>query len=221
MSRIAGLTVGVIGGTGAQGSALGLRWSAAGLKVVIGSRDEERASSVAAEIAETTGNQVLGAGNSRCVQLADVVLLAVPWKAHRQTVEDLSAELAGKILVDCVVPIGFDHRGPYALPVDEGSAAEQALSLAPHASVTAAFHHVSAVLLADLSRSTVDSDVLVLGDDRDVTSTVRELADLIPGMRGIYGGRLRNAAQVEAFTANLVAINKRYKAHAGIRITDV
>jgi NADPH-dependent F420 reductase len=87
--------------------------------------------------------------------------------------------------------------------------------------VTAAFHHVSAVHLADLSIAELDTDVLVLGDDREATDTVRALADAIPGMRGIYGGRLRNAHQVEAFTANLIAINRRYKAHAGIRITDV
>jgi hypothetical protein len=65
------------------------------------------------------------------------------------------------------------------------------------------------------------TDVLVLGDDREATDVVRALADAIPGMRGVYGGRLRNAHQVEAFTANLIAINRRYKAHAGIRVTDV
>ncbi|MFD1052416.1 NADPH-dependent F420 reductase, partial [Kibdelosporangium lantanae] len=75
--------------------------------------------------------------------------------------------------------------------------------------------------LADLSVSEMDSDVLVLGDDREATDQVRALAEAIPGFRGIYGGRLRNAHQVEAFTANLIAINRRYKAHAGIRITDV
>ncbi len=87
--------------------------------------------------------------------------------------------------------------------------------------MTAAFHHVSAVILADLAVSHVDLDVLVLGDDREATDVVRALADVIPGVRGIYGGRLRNAHQVEALTANLIAINRRYKAHAGLRITDV
>jgi hypothetical protein len=80
---------------------------------------------------------------------------------------------------------------------------------------------VSAVHLADLSIAEMDTDVLVLGDDREATDLVRGLADAIPGMRGVYGGRLRNAHQVEAFTANLIAINRRYKAHAGIRVTDV
>jgi predicted dinucleotide-binding enzyme len=80
---------------------------------------------------------------------------------------------------------------------------------------------VSAVLLADLTVSEVDMDVLVLGDDREATDTVRELAELVPGFRGVYGGRLRNAHQVEAFTANLIAVNRRYKTHAGLKITGV
>jgi NADPH-dependent F420 reductase len=87
--------------------------------------------------------------------------------------------------------------------------------------VVAAFHHVSAVLLADPEVADVDTDVLVLGDDREATDLVIELAGRITGMRGVYGGRLRNARQVEALTANLISINRRYKAHAGIRVTDV
>ncbi|MDQ3577989.1 MAG: NADPH-dependent F420 reductase, partial [Actinomycetota bacterium] len=125
----------------------------------------------------------------------------------------------GKIVIDCVNPLGFDKQGPFALPVEEGSAAQQAAAVLPESRVTAAFHHVSAVLLADLEVSEVDTDVLVLGDDREATEVVRALADAIPGVRGVFGGRLRNAHQVEAFTANLIAVNKRYKAHAGIRVT--
>jgi NADPH-dependent F420 reductase len=120
-----------------------------------------------------------------------------------------------------VNPLGFDAKGPYALDVAEGSAALQAAALLPDSRVTAAFHHVSAVTLADLTVPEVQLDVLVLGDDRAAIDVVRELADVIPGVRGIYGGRLRNARQVEAFTANVIAINRRYKAHAGLRITDV
>jgi hypothetical protein len=105
--------------------------------------------------------------------------------------------------------------------VAEGSAAEEAAAVLPDSRVVAAFHHVSAVLLEDESVPEVDTDVLVLGDDREATDAVARLADLVPGMRGIYAGRLRNAGQVEALTANLISINRRYKAHAGIRITDV
>jgi NADPH-dependent F420 reductase len=91
----------------------------------------------------------------------------------------------------------------------------------PDSRVVAAFHHVSAVLLLDESVETLDTDVLVLGDDREATDLVQALAGLLPGMRGVYGGRLRNASQVEALTANLISVNRRYKAHAGLRVTDV
>ena len=91
----------------------------------------------------------------------------------------------------------------------------------PDSRVVGAFHNVSAVLLEDPRSSAVDTDVLVLGDDREATDLVQALADVVPGMRGVYGGRLRNAHQVEALTANLIAINRRYKAHAGVRVTDV
>jgi len=129
--------------------------------------------------------------------------------------------LAGKVVVDCVNPIGFDQQGAYALPVDEGSAAQQASAILTGTTVVAAFHHVSAALLDDPDVSSVDTDVMVLGDDRDATDLVAALADAIPGMRGVYGGRLRNAHQVEALTANLISVNRRYKAHAGIRVTDI
>jgi NADPH-dependent F420 reductase len=105
--------------------------------------------------------------------------------------------------------------------VPEGSVTQQAAALLPGSRVVGAFHHLSAVLLEDLSRRSLDSDVMVVGDDRSATDTVQALADRLPGMRGIYAGRLRNARQVEALTINLVSVNRRYKAHAGVRITDV
>jgi NADPH-dependent F420 reductase len=134
---------------------------------------------------------------------------------------DVAEALAGKIVVDCVNPLGFDGSGAYALSVEEGSAAEQAAALLPDSRVVAAFHHVSAVLLLDPAIETIDTDVLVLGDDRDATDAVQALVADIPGMRGVYAGRLRNAHQVEALTANLISVNRRYKAHAGLRVTDV
>jgi NADPH-dependent F420 reductase len=222
VTEVTGLTVGVLGGTGPQGRGLALRWARAGIRVVIGSRKAERAEATAAELAELAGvPHVSGRDNAGCAAEADVVLVAVPWDGHRELLESLRDELAGKIVIDCVNPLGFDKQGPYPLAVPEGSAAAQAERLLPDSRVTAAFHHVSAVHLADLSIAQLDTDVLVLGDDREATDLVRELTAVIPGMRGIYGGRLRNAGQVEALTANLIAINRRYKAHAGIRITDV
>ena len=215
-------TIGVIGGTGPQGRGLAYRWARAGLRVVIGSRDAARAQATAAELCELAGVDIVtGAVNAECAAAADLVLVAVPWDGHAATVESLRAELAGKLVIDCVNPLGFDKQGPYPLTVPEGSAAQQAAALLTESTVTAAFHHVSAVLLADASLDKVDTDVLVLGDDREAVGTVIQLAGAIPGVRGVYGGRLRNAAQVEALTANLIAINRRYSAHAGIRITDI
>ncbi|SEG93631.1 reduced coenzyme F420:NADP oxidoreductase [Saccharopolyspora kobensis] len=215
------MTIGVLGGTGAQGRGLAIRWARAGLKVVIGSRSADRAEQAAKEIVEIAGGDVTGQDNAGCAASADIVLAAVPWEGHAELLESLRSQLAGKIVVDCVNPLGFDKKGPFALPVPEGSAAQQAEQLLPESRVTAAFHHVSAVALADLSVDHVDLDVLVLGDDREATDVVRALAGVIPGVRGVYGGRLRNAHQVEALTANLIAINRRYKAHAGLRITDI
>lgn len=217
-------TIGVLGGTGPQGKGLALRWAAAGLAVVIGSRDAGRAQSAASELAEQAGAQagaISGADNAGCAAAADIVLVAVPWDGHDALLTSLREQLAGKIVIDCVNPLGFDKQGPFPLAVDEGSAAQQAAALLPDSRVTAAFHHVSAVTLADLSVTKIDLDVLVLGDDRAATDQVRALADTIPGVRGVFGGRLRNAGQVEALTANLIAINRRYRTHAGIRITDL
>ncbi len=211
------LTVGVLGGTGEQGRGLAFRWAQAGQRVIIGSRDAGRAQAVAAEL----GSNVTGASNAEAAADADVVVAAVPWAGHEALLESLSAQLVGKIVVDCVNPLGFDKQGAYALPVAQGSAAQQAAALLPESTVVAAFHHISAVLLLDPTVVELDTDVLVLGDDRGATDTVAALANRIPGLRAIYGGRLRNAAQVEAFTANLISINRRYKAHGGIRITDV
>lgn len=221
------LRIAVLGGTGPQGKGLALRLAMAGYPVVLGSRDPVRAEEVAAELrsrheqeAEISG-LVSGAGNADAAGSADVVIVAVPWAGHGATVASLREELAGKVVIDCVNPLGFDKKGAFALDVPEGSAAQQAESLLPDSRVVAAFHHVSAVLLNDLEVREVDTDVLVLGDDREATDLVQGLADGIPGMRGIYGGRLRNARQVEALTANLIAMNRRYKVHAGVRITDV
>lgn len=214
---LAGLTVGVLGGTGEQGRGLASRWAAAGLRVVLGSRSSQRAQAAA----DAIGHRVTGAANMECAKAADVVLVAVPWVGHSELLEEIRPVLVGKIVIDCVNPLGFDKQGAFALPVSEGSAAQQAAALLPESRVTAAFHHVSAVLLLDPGVATVATDVLVLGDDRQATDTVQALAEMIPGVRGIYGGRLRNAHQVEALTANLISVNRRYRAHAGLRITDL
>lgn len=213
------LTIAVLGGTGPQGRGLARRFAAAGLDVVIGSRDAARASEAATALAEV--GSVRGASNADAAAAGDVVLVVVPWDGHAELLESLADVLVGKVVVDCVNPLGFDKQGPYALPVPEGSATQQAAAILTGSRVVGAFHNVSAVLLEDPTVERIETDVLVLGDDREATDLVQALADVVPGMRGMYGGRLRNAHQVEALTANLIAINRRYKAHAGVRVTDV
>ncbi|HEX5569280.1 MAG TPA: NADPH-dependent F420 reductase [Streptomyces sp.] len=214
---VSGMVVGVLGGTGDQGRGLAYRLAKAGQKVIIGSRAAERARTAAGEI----GYGVEGADNAECARRSDIVIVAVPWEGHAATLESLRGELAGKLVVDCVNPLGFDKKGAYALKPQEGSAAEQAAALLPEARVTAAFHHLSAVLLQDESIEEIDTDVMVLGEVRADCEIVQALANRIPGMRGIFAGRLRNAHQVEALVANLISVNRRYRAHAGIRLTDV
>lgn len=211
------LRIGVLGGTGEQGRGLARRLAIAGHHVVVGSRDASRARDSAAAL----GHGVVGASNQECAAASDVIIAAIPWDGHGELLTSLRSELAGKILVDCVNPLGFDKQGAFALAVAQGSAAQQAADLLPDSQVVGAFHHISAVLLLDENVDSVDTDVLVLGDDRAATDIVQALANRIPGMRGIFAGRLRNCQQVEALTANLISMNRRYKAHTGVRITDV
>jgi 8-hydroxy-5-deazaflavin:NADPH oxidoreductase len=216
---LSALVIGVLGGTGDQGRGLARRLAMAGQKVIIGSRDAGRAAAAAASVA--SAGEVTGASNEETAATADVIVVAVPWEGHRELLASLAGPLAGKIVIDCVNPLGFDKRGAYPIPVPEGSAAQQAAEVLPDSTVVGAFHHVSAVLLLDPDVTDLNLDVLVLGDSRPATDLVQALADLLPGVQGIYAGRLRNCGQIEALTANLVSVNRRYKGHAGLRITDI
>lgn len=212
------LTIGILGGTGPQGRGLGRRLALAGHPVVLGSRTAERAAETAARIGL---DALTGAGNEQAAT-ADLVIVTVPYDGHADLLAPLAAALSGRIVVNCVNPLGFDARGPYALAVPDGSAAQEAQRLLPGSTVVAAFHHVSAVRLEDPAVTSFDEDVLVLGEDREAVGVVIDLAAAaLPGGRGVYAGRLRNTGQVEALTANLIAINRRYTTHAGLRITEL
>ncbi|MBO9524337.1 MAG: NADPH-dependent F420 reductase [Nocardioidaceae bacterium] len=221
MTSIAEKTIAVLGGTGPQGRGLARRFAQAGLSVVLGSRTAEKGAAAAAELSTALGVTVTGSDNRGAAEAGDVVLVVVPWEGHGELLTELKDVLAGKVVVDCVNPLGFDKQGAYALVVEEGSATQQAAGILSDSTVVGAFHNVSAVLLEDPDVASIETDVLVLGDDREATDLVQELADAIPGVRGVYGGRIRNAHQVEALTANLISINRRYKAHAGVRVTDI
>ena len=217
--RAADLVIGVLGGTGDQGRGLARRLAMAGNRVIIGSRDAGRAATAAATVGSPP--QVTGASNEDAARDADTVIAAMPFEGHASLLAQLAGPLAGKILIDCVNPMAFDARGAYPIAVPEGSAAQQAAAVLPGSRVVGAFHHISATLLLDPQVDDLAQDVLVLGDDREATDLVQALAARLPGVRGVYAGRLRNCGQVEALTANLVSVNRRYKAHAGLRITDI
>jgi len=216
---VATLVIGILGGTGEEGRGLAHRFARAGNPVIIGSRSAERAAAAVQALGPDLG--IRGMVNADAAAAADVVIVAVPWDGHGDLLTSLAGALAGKVVIDCVNPLGFDQHGAYPLAVAEGSAAQQAAVVLPDSVVVGAFHHVSSVLLLDPAVDRLDLDVLVLGDDRQATDLVQALAARIPGVRGVYAGRLRNCGQVEALTANLVSVNRRYKAHAGLRVTDV
>jgi NADPH-dependent F420 reductase len=222
------LVVGVLGGTGPQGRGLAVRLAAAGQRMLLGSRDADRCAAVAAQVATrataAAGGvevSVQGGSNVDVAGAADLVIVAVPYAGHAAMLAELAEPLAGKVVVDCVVPRGWDDLGAYVLDVPEGSVAQQAAALLPDSSVVGAFHHLSAELLEDLSHPTLDGDVMVVGDVREATDTVQALAGRLPGMRGIYAGRLRDARQVEALAVNLESVDQRYRARAGVRVTGV
>jgi 8-hydroxy-5-deazaflavin:NADPH oxidoreductase len=212
-------TVGVLGGTGPLGRGLAYRLARAGQRVIIGSRSAWHGAGVAAKLAALPGavpGVLVGGGNPQAAD-ADVVIAALPYPARADTLRTLQARLAGRIVVDCANPLAFDNHGhPYLLPIPEGSAAEQAAALLPGSRIAAAFHHVSAELLADTAIASLGTDVLVLSDDPSAAAIVQALANRA-GMHGIYAGRLDNARLVEALSVNLIVIDRWYKAAAGPR----
>lgn len=218
-----GLTIGVLGGTGPQGKGLGLRFAVAGHHVVLGSRSPERAEEAAREVREMRPDMTLsvrGGSNEDAAAAGPIVVLAVPYDGHAETVTSLAVQLDGKIVIDCVNPMIFDKQGALPVEVREGSASEQTASLVPGARVVSAFHDVSARRLFGTNTS-VNTDILVCGDDVEAKTLVIGLATQVPGMRGIDAGPLRLSRELEALTTVLLAINKRYKTHAGVRITGV
>jgi len=214
--------IAVIGGTGPQGRGLAYRFALHGHQVVIGSRVQERAEQAAASIRERVPRaQVSGAANVAAVSAAGVVVLAVPYDGHDDLVAGMADALAGKTVISCVNPLGFDKQGPYGLDVPGGSAAEQAASLVPDAKVVGAFHHVSAVSLWGDADFLDHEDVLVCGDDQEAKQVAIELARAVTGRDGVDGGALRLARQLEPLTAVLISINKRYKTRSGVAISGV
>lgn len=219
-------TISVLGGTGALGRALALRLARAGHPVIVGSRDPERARATADELrtllAEAGSEaRVEGASNEEASTSGEIVLLATPWDESGESIAALAHVLAGRLVVSCINPLGFDAQGPHGIAVADGSAAEQVATLLPASTVTAAFHHLSAPSLADLDKDLSGEDVLVCGDDAAARARVVALAAAVTGRPGVDVGALRHARVLEPFTAVLIAVNKRYRTRAGVLLTHV
>lgn len=214
--------IALVGGTGPEGRGLATRFALAGHAVVIGSRDPARAAHAAVAVTarlHAAGHANLAVGgalNADAAAGAEVVVLAVPYEAQRATLEVLAGPLAGKVVVDAVVPVRFE-RGPQPVAVPEGSAAEQAAALLPRSRVVGAFHTVAAETLLDPG-APLHEDVLVTGDDAEAKRLVRALAEDIAGVRAVDAGPLRYSRFVEGLTVLLIGINGRVHAHTGVRI---
>jgi 8-hydroxy-5-deazaflavin:NADPH oxidoreductase len=210
----------IIGGTGALGFALALRLTQGGVPVVIGSRDAARA----AEAAGRVGEGAEGLVNAEAAARGPIVLLCVPFRSQSETLTNLKNVLApGQILVDATVPLAaaVSGRATRLLGVPQGSAAEQALEMAPEGvEVVSAFHTISAPVCSDIEQE-LDEDVLIAGDSRESKRRVADLVRKIRGLRPIDCGRLEVARHIEALTPLLISINARNKVHSGIRVTRV
>jgi 8-hydroxy-5-deazaflavin:NADPH oxidoreductase len=212
--------IAVLGGTGAQGSALALRLSAAGHALTIGSRDAERAGIAAAQLGARIGKPIAGSDHRAAAAAAEIVILTVPYAVQRATVQSVLDQLRGKMLVDATVPLVPPKVGTVQLPQGQSAVAAMQRLAGDDVRVVSAFQNVSAQHLSDLGHE-VDCDVLVCGNDRAACDIVIGLcADI--GLRGFYAGGIGNSAAAEALTSVLITINRSYKvAGAGIRITGL
>jgi NADPH-dependent F420 reductase len=215
------LTVAVLGGTGKEGSGLAMRWALNGYRVIIGSRDANRAIERAGELNTQLGvDYLIGNDNAEAAAEANLVVLSVPYDAHRATLEGLKDVLQGKILIDIAVPLEPPNVRSVYIPPGKSAALEAQEILGDGVRVVGAFHNVSAAKLKDPATS-IDCDVLVCGDDADANADVMHLVQAA-GMRGIDAGPLVNSIAAEALTPVLLHINKTYGVKgAGIRITGV
>jgi NADPH-dependent F420 reductase len=219
-------TVAIIGGTGALGFGLAVRWAMAGVPIVIGSRDAERAGDVAKRVTERAGGgDVTGLVNEEAAGRASTVLLSVPFRVQAENINNLRYALQPQTtLIDATVPLAaaVGGRATRTLGVWQGSAAQQAAEMAPRGvTVVSAFHTVSAAALAATEKE-LDEDILIAGDDRKIKDGVGELVRRIPGLRPVDCGDLEMARILEQQTALLISVNARYKIkHAGIRLTGI
>ncbi len=217
-------TVAIIGGTGDLGFGLAMRWAKAGVQVVIGSRDPNKAEEAATRIRSAVRDATVnGAANAAAAAKAGVVVLTVPFAAQAATLKSIKDVLKGRVLVDTTVPlaVAIGGRATRLLGLWEGSCAQAAQALLPEVVVVSAFHNVSAELLHDPG-ALPDCDILICGDDTGAKQRLSGFVSLIPGLRPLDAGPLEMSRICESMTALLISLNRRYKTrHSSIRITGI
>lgn len=216
------MRVGILGGTGPAGSALGARLSTVGYDVVIGSRSKERSEEICAGVREKYPDMKLQlfAGTNADAAACDIVVVATPWDSAATMASEHRAALAGKIVIsmaNALVRVGHEFQ-PLIPP--RGSVAGHVQAAIPESKVVATFHHLPAKELGHLG-SPIDSDVLICADDIESVETVAEMVTKIPGCRPLDAGELSNAAAIEAFTAVLLQLNVRYKTRVAPKLTGI
>ncbi len=216
------MRIGILGGTGPAGSALGLRLASVGYEVVLGSRDPQRASSICADLARKWPNFELNlnGGDNHTAANCELIVIATPWDSAAAIVNDHTKELVGKIVVtmaNALVRVGKEFQ-PLVPP--RGSIAAHIQAEIRLSRVVAAFQHLPATELGNLTHE-VDSDVLICSDDPTATAVICEMVAKIPGCRPLNAGTLSNALAIEAFTAVLLQLNVRYKTRVAPRLTGI
>jgi NADPH-dependent F420 reductase len=211
------LKIAIVGGTGSLGTGLAMRLGAPGVKVIIGSRDAQRAQTAVETLRpRIRAGELAGATNQAAIKDADYVVIAVPYEGHAQIITDLKGLVAGKIVIDAVVPL--NKTRPFVPPA--GSALQEAQQiLGAEAPVIGALHNISAVDLGDVESSL--GDVLVCGDNAEAKEKVMEIIRHI-GARAFDAGPAYNAYVVEGLTGVIISLNRKYKSkHGSIRITGI
>lgn len=212
-------TVGILGGTGPAGRGVALRLASAGYEIVLGSRDPDRAVTVARD-QQTRGSGSISGSSNEGAARSDLVIVATPWDSAVATVSALRRELDGKIIISMVNALVRESREMIPLYTARGSMAAQIAHALPQSEVVGAFHHLPAALMQDLD-STLDADVVVFSDHEAARQRVADLVNEMPGLRAIIGGSMSLASAIEAFTAVCISINIRHKAHSYVKLAGL
>ncbi|MEY4373468.1 MAG: hypothetical protein RL219_2237 [Actinomycetota bacterium] len=216
------MEIGIFGGTGSAGSALGTRLASVGYDVILGSRSPERAQAAADEIVaehpELSGR--IRGGDNHAAASAEVVVIATPWDSAATTARENESVLRGKVVIsmaNALVRVGSEFQ-PLVPP--RGSVAAHVSAAVPNCRVVAAMHHLPAKELGHIDRP-IDSDVLICSDSPEATRITSEIVGRIPGCRPLDAGELSNAMAIEAFTAVLLQLNVKYRTRVAPRLTGI